>query len=461
MITVTSELRFLILPLLLAAGTSNGFSQTAAIDVSSELDRYRDNLYALETVNGTTSARLVETLEQIADHLIALDEHAEAYTVLDRAQQIIKFNEGLFTTSQFRLIRKKIDSLISTGDWRNGRKLQDHLFWLYTHKIPNPDENTVADLLQASTLHIRGVIEDDPDYQSYHRRSAARHSRMAFLVAQAIWAPHDLRQGQIIYEQLKQTHLQAGSNGGGRGTASTRRSLASDDFFVRGRGVIRSIYRGNGYLYLEKLRGLYLDRETPDLEAAAMAALYRADWQVLFQQRDLAIVSYADAYAELLAAGVPEPLVDELFLEPVLIPAPAFYTTVVAALASREQGEQSTLLPMQEGFIRVSFTDISEMASPAGEHSSSVSSSIANPSIPLFSFTLAGVEEITRGRWPYRRRSTLGVAYDLKLTESATPIDVQSDTLIIKLGWLHFRPKLVGGIPAAVTGVISYLAVSD
>jgi hypothetical protein len=50
-----------------------------------------------------------------------------------------------------------------------------------------------------------------------------------------------------------------------------------------------------------------------------MATLYRADWQVLHQQRGLAVVSYADAYSELLG-GVPRPLVDELFLEPVRIP---------------------------------------------------------------------------------------------------------------------------------------------
>ncbi|HAT25844.1 MAG TPA: hypothetical protein DCS89_02425 [Gammaproteobacteria bacterium] len=50
-----------------------------------------------------------------------------------------------------------------------------------------------------------------------------------------------------------------------------------------------------------------------------MATLYRADWQVLHQQRGLAVVSYADAYSELLG-GVPRPLVDELFLEPARIP---------------------------------------------------------------------------------------------------------------------------------------------
>ena len=462
MIAVTTRLRFFTLPFLLAAGINNGFSQTASSEAKNELELYRDNLYALETANGYTSAQLVETLEQIADRLMALDEYAQAYAMLDRAHQIIKINEGLFTTSQFRVLHKKIENLISTGDWRTGRKLQDHLLWLYTRKNPHPDENTVADLLKASDMHLRGVVEDEPKYQNYHRRSATMHSSMALIVAQAIWHPQDPRQGQIIYEQLKHTYLQAMSIQQRRNTAQALSAGGyNKQYLTRDRGIVPRIYRGNGYLYLESLRHFYLDRETPELEAAAMTTLYRADWQVLFQQRELAIVTYADAYTELLGAGVPAPLVDELFLEPTLIPEPVFYTTVAAAVASREQGRQSRLPPELDGLIRVSFDVRSELALPNGENDNSPGSAFTGPGIALFSFTLIGVEEITQGRWPYRRQSKLGVAYNLKLIEKETVVDLQTETLIRKLTWLHFRPKLVEGIPAAVAGVISYLAVND
>lgn len=462
MLAVTTRFRFFILPFLLAAGINNGFTQANPIEAQNELASYRDNLYQLETASGSTSLQLVETLEEIADRLMALNEHAEAYVVLDRAQQILKINEGLFTTSQFRILHKKIENLVSIGDWRNGRKLQDHLFWLYAHKNPNPDENTVADLLRASDMHLRGVAEDETAYQNYHYRRAAIHSRMALLVAQAIWHPHDPRQGQIIYEQLKHTYLQTLASQRRRNSTPASRSTGyNSGYFVLDTGIIRSIYRGNGYLYLESLGHFYLDRETPELEAAAMVTLYRADWQVLFQQRELAIVTYAEAYAELLGAGVPAPLVDELFVEPTLIPEPVFHATVAAAVASREQGAQSTQPPGQEGLVRVSFDAQSALASPSGDKDDSPGSAFTGPGIALFSFTLAGVEQITRGRWPYRRQSKLGMAYDLKPIETETVTVVHQDTLIRKLGWLHFRPKLVDGIPATVTGVISYLAVSE
>ena len=421
MVTFTSILRFLILPFLLVAWMSKGFTQPVPIEVNHELQLYRDSLDALETALGSTSPQLVETLEEIADRLMALDEHAEAQAVLNRAQQIIRINEGLYSVSQYRLLRKKIENLVNMRDWRNARKLQDHLFWLYTHKNTNFHENTVAELLKTSDLHLRGVVEDGAKYQSYHYHSAASHSRFALAIAQAIWQPHDPRYGQVIYEQLKHSYLQA--------LAVQKTSLNLN------RDVVRTIHRGIGYLYLEQLRQLHLDHETPDLEAAAMTTLYRADWQVLFQQRELAVASYAEAYSELLEAGVPVQLVDELFVEPSLIPEPVFYAKVSAALANRKKRTQFTLLPLRDGFIRVTFDDWSELTSPSGKNDGGLGNVFTDPVIALFSFSLAGVEQIERGRWPNRRRSAFGASHDLKLLEAKTTTDLQLDTLIEELNW--------------------------
>ena len=452
MATITSRLRFLILPFLLVAWTSGGFAQPSATEVNRELAFYRDNLNALETANGGTSPQLVETLEEIADRLMTLAEHAEAHAVLDRAQQIIRINEGLYSVSQYRFLQKKIENFANAGDWRKGRKLQDHLFWLYTRKNPSPDENTVADLLKASDMHLRGVVEDGVEFQGYHYRNAAIHSRAALVVAQAIWHPHDPRNGQVIYEQLKHAHLQALEIQKGGNAAMALRSAYGRDLILD-RNVVRGLHRGNGYLYLGKLRQLYLDLETPDLEAAAMATLYRADWQVLFQQQELAVMSYA----ELLEAGVPEQLVDELFVEPSLIPATEFYPTVATALERRKQKAQYTLAPVHDGPIWLSFDEMPELTPPTGENDNRLTSAFPGSGAALFSFSLVGVEGITRGRWPRRQLTTLGMAQNLQLIAAETATDVSRDTLIEKFNWLRFRPKLVAGIPVAVTGVISYL----
>ena len=111
MVTFTSILRFLILPFLLVAWMSKGFTQPVPIEVNHELQLYRDSLDALETALGSTSPQLVETLEEIADRLMALDEHAEAQAVLNRAQQIIRSQAALYPVSSSQFPRPKIENL--------------------------------------------------------------------------------------------------------------------------------------------------------------------------------------------------------------------------------------------------------------------------------------------------------------------------------------------------------------
>ena len=116
---------------------------------------------------------------------------------------------------------------------------------------------------------------------------------------------------------------------------------------------------------------------------------------------------------------------------------------------------------MHDGPIWLSFDELPELTSATGENDSRLTSAFAGSGAALFSFSLVGVEGITRGRWPRRQLSTLGMAQNLQLIAAETATDVPQDTLIEKFNRLRFRPKLVAGIPVAVTGVISYLAVSD
>ena len=392
---------------------------------------------------------------------MTLEDYAEANAVLNRAQQIIRINEGLYTSSQYAILHKKIENFANWGDWSDARQLLDHLFWLYTHKYTCPDYGMVAGLLMASYLPLRGLLEGEVQHQSYPYRRAAMHSRVALTVAEAVWHSQDPRLGQLIYERIKHAYLHALAiqrrSTAGYELRSFARSTSSayKRYIVLDRDVARSIHRGNGYLYLRKLRRLYLNRETPDLEAAAMVSLYRADWQVLFQQREMAVVSYADAYAELLAAGVPQPLVDELFANPRLIPEPNFYPAVSTALASRRNNAQTTLGPVRPTPIQISFDEWPLESPLSSDSGSALATAFADPAVALFSFSLTGAEESRRRFWRSRRWTSLGVAQNLQLIYGGFSTDVQQEALVENLNWLRFRPKLVDGVPQAATGVIA------
>ncbi|HJO11100.1 MAG TPA: hypothetical protein QGI39_03545, partial [Gammaproteobacteria bacterium] len=451
---------FLILPLLLLAGAGNVIAQRIEIETNQELESYRTELDALEAANGLTSPQLIETLEQLADRLMVAFEYQEAHDSLDRAQQILRINEGLYTPSQQRILQKKIENFTNWGDWRSTRELLDHRFWLYANKTPRPDDTMVAGLLNIADMHLRGVLEDNPRQQANHYRRAAFMSRAALTVAEAIWQPQDLRFAQVIYEQIRHAYLHGWAIQSRAQAGYALRSIGWSSASGRTRSMMlerdqaRDMHRGTGFLYFERLRKLYLDRETPDLEASAMVTLYQADWQLLFQQREMAVVTYANAHAELLAAGVSEQLVDDLFATPVLIPELNFYPDMSAALQSRLDSEKTMLRPVQNLPIRLSFNELSPEALLSSENNRTFATAFADPGEALFIFRLAGVDELRKRRWFARNPPTLGVAQNLQIIIGVSSLE-QQEELVSRVNWLRFRPKLVDGVPQAASGVLA------
>lgn len=444
----TLRTRILLLVLAMSAGTA--FSQANPVSVELALDTAQTQLAELETRYGSNAPELIETLEALADILMQREGFDEAHYLLDRAQQIVRIEEGLYTHSQYRLLHKKIANHMNAGSWQSARQLQDHLYWLFTRKNPGPDQSLIDTLLLSSDLHLRGATRDDPAYQGYHYRRAETLNRFAIVVAEAVWSPLDPRHADLLYQQLKHSYLQAiALQKPGPGGRSLRTTTDGGQYLLEV-DLLLSIHRGNGYLYLHRLRDFFLNREQPDYEAAAMMTLYTADWQLLFGQREQAVNSYAQAYNELLMASVSESDLEMLFDQPVLIPAREFSVSVATAVLNRGN-QQRPLVPLYDGPVQLS----SQVDQTARAENVGPVESFA----PLASFTfrLAGLVEAG----PWRGEPALGVAQDLHLIDSAIATERDQVALTENLQSFRFRPRLERGIPAPVEGVFTYLVAID
>ncbi len=434
-----------------------------------ELQRFNLALYALEDRLGYTDLALLEPLESIADQLMLEGRFTEAHATLDRAQQIARLNEGLYTKSQLRFIEKKIANFANAGDWDSARQLQDHLFWLYTRRYDGPDEPMIRGLLRAADLHLRGVTEDGYNYNGYHYRAAGMSARIALGIADTIWHPRDPRLSQILYEQIKHSYLQALAVEKGSVPLSSR-SLRQQRYgqsrlvdepdqprsWAEERYATINMHRQNGLIYLRRLEEVFADRQDPNLEGAAMVKLYQADWEVLFHRRNSALEYYKEAYYGLMDAGVPVEQVNDLFSQPALIPESDFYATVAGSLNARNDWVDTRTLSTELDIpIRLTFSDWNAEQGEEQQYPQLES----QPNVALFSFNLNPATED-----PNRRRDRgfrqIGVAQNLALMEQVTDSAEQENSLLRNLHWLRFRPKLVDGVPQAVSGVISYLVAS-
>lgn len=431
-----------------------------SLDSLDELSLSRTFLNEQENRFGALDAGLIEPLEQLADELMLLNQFDEAHALLDRAMQIARVEDGLYTEIQRPLLEKKIENFANRGDWGSAKESMEHLFWLYTDKSLRVDQLLIDDLLELSRMHLRALAEDDSLFQGYHFRRASRIRWIALGVAETLWGKTDERRVPIIYEQLRQFHLQTVALWQGGPTSYALRRVAPGSGIMRDRSDVNQSFYLTGMGLVDNLFSIYAESDSPDPEAIAMSNVYLADWHILYNQPEAAIETYRQAYQELLAAGVDAARVNEFFSQPRVIPDTEFYASVEEAVAA----QRNKMVTVDEGSSDA-YLSFSEWSAALPNVSSPISSYAAdseteNSNFALFSFNLAGVNKVSRW-YSHRFSSTVSMIERAEVLAHYLESPPLEGQLLEKLNSLTFRPKLVDGEPQQATGRLKYHLAND
>lgn len=430
-------------------------------ELHQELEKSRRLVNSLESPTNHHDPRLAEPLLQLADDLMQAGEFAEAHHTLDRGMQIVRINEGLYTRSQLPYLRKKIENFAYGDDWESARDQLQHLFWLYRTKSRVIDGVLIDDLQSLSSMHLRGVTEDQVEYQSYHLRRAVSANWMALAAAEALWGKQDERLAPVIYSLVKHYHLQAAAVERGGRTAYELRQIAPGSDWVRERADAQRFFYYTGVRLLRQLRGIYAEAEPADPEGLAMSDLYLADWQLMFSRNGEALGNYQQAYDGLQSAGIDPALMQAFFGQPSLLPESDFHDTLAAAMAARSvERQQPELLASSAAAETLYFNEWSAAFPYVSKPSQVNGQQSLDSNFALFSFNIAGASHITH--WINGRKE-----YDLASIREATIVQptVESEDhqeqLLRRLEYLRFRPRLDNGEPREAATTLMYQIASD
>jgi hypothetical protein len=459
---MTKVLNFLLVLLLLLSGVYSFAQQVPYDALAQNLENSRARLEQAELSTETPDIRLVEPLQQVAEALIDMNLYAEAHNVLDRAIQIARIDDGLFTHRQRDLQIRKIENLIYQGAWDSARQDMEHLTWLYINKSENIDAELVNDFLYMSELHIRGVGEDVTGQQSTHFFQAANLNWIALNLAQATWGDFDPRLKPIMYSLVKQYYTQMVALERGGRTGYQLRAIVPGSSWVRKRKDVKRTYYLLGTRLLNQIKDIHSNAEPPDFEGIALADVYIGDWHVLFSESDEAKSSYSAGYSGLQAAAVDQTRIDELFENPVMLPEVNFFASVDAALLNRaglrEGGAILKLDPEPESL------QYSEWSSTFPHIRSPVTARYASAGeadkFALFSFSLSGLNGYSR--WvngSYRK--AVSMALELQLLNSYAGSREEEKALLYKVQTIRFRPRFVDGAAQSTGGTLRYKLATE
>ena len=346
--TSNYKIVFAIFAVLTSAPMSAQAAQDDTFDRCFERSaKFADCMHAVEREFGGNDPRLVEPLLQAAERSSMRRQYDQADAALERARDITRSNEGLFTRSQSPILLRQTENHIDAGDWAAARKLQDHLIWLFGNRFSGEDKAMIGELQALSRSHMRGVAFDGAAHRVWHFVHALYCNRFAIAVADRIWPENEPRKAELLHEQLEILYLRA-SHAMDKGALSF--VLPDAERFSGSRIVNLSEkltlgdIRKSGNHYLERLRRLFGGDSVRDIEGRGMVALYAANWSSLFGREAEAADFHSESSRLLRTAGIPQESIGELMGHPLFRNGLEFQTTANGVLQARSSQARETAL---------------------------------------------------------------------------------------------------------------------
>ena len=426
-----------------------------------DLAGYRGQIEEIEGNYGRYDLQLVEPLTRMADATLSLDQFDETHNFLDRAVQIYRVNEGLYTESQLPLLLRMVENSSRRGEWQQANNTLEHLLWLYTNKHLGFDSDLVYELKQLSDLHLEAVVGDDLALQPFHFRKAVEISRIAIAVGESLWGPNDVRLVELYYYLTIQFYLQTFAMENGGRTAYELREVMPGSGWVRPKKAVkRTLYR-SGRRLIARMREVYEATDPPNPEAVAMTDLYGADWELIYSGRN-AEPAYAKAYKDLLESGVAIETLHHFFERPTLLPISRFHSSVDQAMLANQQELQAPTGPSTDTDT-VYFSEWSN-AFPNVQYPLERIPFLSDEpeawNVATFSFDLEAMSSVNRwvnGRYVRKISVPQGIEILLQTPE----FGIELDELKNKIHTLNFRPRFQQGIAQSSAGTMHYRYLAD
>ena len=152
-----------------AAARARAIASAPAKVDRAQLDRaiteQRDLIHSEEVANGNNSKDLAPELLSLAVLYQQRGDHALALPPLERAQQIIRYNEGLYSLDQLPMVERTLASRDALHDGSVVEQTEDQLLELARR---NPSDARVADIYYELANRHLGTVErflNDPSQQ--------------------------------------------------------------------------------------------------------------------------------------------------------------------------------------------------------------------------------------------------------------------------------------------------------
>lgn len=356
---------------------------TASNEQLEALQNYQTQVEALESEFGPYHQSLLEPLEAMESLFDEQADYERVAELQNRRLQLMRTVLGFEHPDLIPLIQSMIANQLRLGQWQAISDNLEHIRHIQASNTDDP-ELLLATIENQAFWHLSRAYLDEKNLRVRNFFLARGLYDEMEELAEVSYGEDSLEMIPWLYKQAynKFQLVQFLNASDGVGSDSVDRLAREDGISrlrrTRGRNLIDAdalfglgnsipIVEGDSLIgedYLREGYGLVARMERileaeDDLEAAAMATIYRADFQLL-QQQGIGIRNYREAQELLLQAGIAEDRIALFFERPMVIPVDKFFLKLDDAIAYQQQSLDQ-LDPIPEGQVHLGvFTAWSE-----------------------------------------------------------------------------------------------------
>ncbi|WP_461480871.1 energy transducer TonB [Porticoccus sp.] len=292
----------------------------AALD--SAIAAYRAAIDDHQAINGPYDMALPEMHFSLGKSLQQRSRFQEAMDAYHRAMYLNRVNDGIYSLSQEPMLRGIIESQLALGQIDTASESYQQLLWLYRKTYGENDPHLIPLMAEISHWHLEvfkrsGLLADMNHLYIAHGLYA-----FALDIASAHYDERDLRLVPLLENTALTNYYLADNQDAFIRTwdsAIAYERVSGMPELMRNQYLNRNYYQNGRLAYKRMLDILENNPQATALDRAG-GYISLGDWLLLFDKGGSAMDAYRHALSLLAADSAGQPLIDELFGAPKMLP---------------------------------------------------------------------------------------------------------------------------------------------
>lgn len=313
-------------------------SEVSRSESSNTINNYQSLISQVEISAGPYSKELITPLLSLGILQNENNLYSNADDSFKRALQIHRINNGLHDLKQVPVLELIISNSISQQNWKATHNNYQLYHWLHrrNYEKTNPKMLAVVDKLIA--WHLLGTNLETGLHPGEHFMQLLELNGLALQIVENYPIQDDLELAKRLYK-LALIHyyiaiaVQRGAPTGIYLAQKFSPIMKGDSYKTNSEKIARKRFRISRKL-VSRIVALYENNTSVLPGSTAIALVYLADWDLLFNRHTSANRGYHLAYGKLLDSGFSREIINSFFLQPKILPKSEFSPDLLVQYAS-------------------------------------------------------------------------------------------------------------------------------